>query len=225
MATTPLRRETYHHGNLRAGFIAAGLTLVDERGVYGFSLREASRALGVSPSAAYRHFADKESLLEAIADDGANRMADEMHAAGLRARVGRSGAHAAIAELWAYAETVIAFAVDNGACFRVMSTCKGRHGRDEERSEVAALARQAFEELIRCGAMPADNLERAMLATWAGTFGLATLITEGLAHRDELPFRTAALDAVVRTALLGVGVDGALLPPPPLPRLSDDCPG
>ena len=68
-------RPTYHHGDLRNSLIRAALVLVAERGVEGFSLREAARTVGVSASACYRHFADREELLAAVAHEGITTLA------------------------------------------------------------------------------------------------------------------------------------------------------
>jgi AcrR family transcriptional regulator len=57
----------YHHGDLRAGLVDAAVDLIAERGVRGFSLAEASRRIGVTTAAPYRHFADRDELLAAVA--------------------------------------------------------------------------------------------------------------------------------------------------------------
>src|SRR3954463_16519766 len=121
-AVGPSPRGTYHHGDLRNGFMEAALLLVGERGVHGFSLRQAARGLGVSPSAAYRHFADKEALLGAVAAEGSARMATAMREAGDGASLpGDMHGTAIVARLWAYAGAMIEFAVANPAYFRVMA--------------------------------------------------------------------------------------------------------
>jgi len=57
----------YHHGDLRAALLDAADALLDQGGDGAVSLREAARMAGVSPTAAYRHFADKDALLAALA--------------------------------------------------------------------------------------------------------------------------------------------------------------
>lgn len=57
----------YHHGDLRAALIDTTIELIAERGVRNFSLAEASRRLGVSVSAPYAHFSDRDQLLVAVA--------------------------------------------------------------------------------------------------------------------------------------------------------------
>jgi len=65
--STPAKSGRYHHGDLRAALVDAAITLIAERGVRGFSLAEASRRVGVSAAAPYRHFADRDELLAAVA--------------------------------------------------------------------------------------------------------------------------------------------------------------
>lgn len=60
------KRRRYHHGDLRAALVETAVELIDERGVRNFSLAEASRRLGVTVSAPFAHFADREELLAAV---------------------------------------------------------------------------------------------------------------------------------------------------------------
>jgi len=62
----------YHHGNLRAALIQCGLELMERDGIHALTLRAIGEQLGVSRSAAYRHFKDKEALLSAIYEAGAD---------------------------------------------------------------------------------------------------------------------------------------------------------
>ena len=63
-------KDRYHHGDLREALIQATTTLVEERGAENFSLADACRCAGVSTAAPYRHFRDKEEILEEIAARG-----------------------------------------------------------------------------------------------------------------------------------------------------------
>jgi len=62
--------DTYHHGDLRNALERAALELVNEKGAENFSLSEAARRAGVSPSAPYKHFAERDALLASIAAKG-----------------------------------------------------------------------------------------------------------------------------------------------------------
>ncbi|MDE2595168.1 MAG: helix-turn-helix transcriptional regulator, partial [Burkholderiales bacterium] len=63
----------YHHGNLRAALIEAGLQALEQTDASELSLRAIAREVGVSANAAYRHFADKQGLLSAMAAEGFRR--------------------------------------------------------------------------------------------------------------------------------------------------------
>jgi len=63
----PARGGRYHHGDLKAALVDGAIDLIAERGLRGFSLAELSRRLGVTVAAPYRHFADRDELLAAVA--------------------------------------------------------------------------------------------------------------------------------------------------------------
>jgi AcrR family transcriptional regulator len=71
-----MKEDGFHHGNLRQALIDAGLQAVEARGAALVSLRDLARDVGVSPTAAYRHFADKDALFAAIADRGFQALAE-----------------------------------------------------------------------------------------------------------------------------------------------------
>ena len=68
----------YHHGNLKQALIEAGQQILIEKGINGLSLRETAKAAGVSHTAPYRHFTDKEALLAAIAESGFESLAEAL---------------------------------------------------------------------------------------------------------------------------------------------------
>jgi AcrR family transcriptional regulator len=63
----PAKEGRYHHGDLRSALVDAAIGVIAERGVRDFSLAEASRRLGVTTAAPYRHFAGRDELLAAVA--------------------------------------------------------------------------------------------------------------------------------------------------------------
>ena len=80
-------KDSYHHGNLRNALIEAGLKIINESGEDALSLRKVAAACGVSHAAPYAHFADKESLIEAIkkkvTDDFTEELERSVHAPGV----------------------------------------------------------------------------------------------------------------------------------------------
>ena len=63
----PAKGGRYHHGDLRSALVDAAIDVIAERGARGFSLAEATRRLGVTTAAPYRHFTDRNDLLAAVA--------------------------------------------------------------------------------------------------------------------------------------------------------------
>jgi AcrR family transcriptional regulator len=66
-AVSNAHAKPYHHGDLKAALIDSAVDLIVERGVRRFSLAELSRRLGVTVAAPYRHFANRDELLAAVA--------------------------------------------------------------------------------------------------------------------------------------------------------------
>ena len=87
--TAPAQDRGYHHGALRAVLIEAAESVIAERGVDRFSLREVARRAGVSPAAPAHHFGDSRGLLTAVAAEAFRRFGDalaESDPGGLRER-------------------------------------------------------------------------------------------------------------------------------------------
>src|SRR6201991_893377 len=78
-------KKGYHHGALHSALVEASIALAREGGPDRVILREAARAAGVSHSAAYRHFADREALLAEVSRHARAELAEEM-----RRRVNRT---------------------------------------------------------------------------------------------------------------------------------------
>ena len=68
------KTQPYHHGQLREALVASGRTLLAERGIRGFTLRECARRAGVSHGAPAHHFGDAAGMLTAYAAQGFARI-------------------------------------------------------------------------------------------------------------------------------------------------------
>ncbi|MEU7528644.1 TetR-like C-terminal domain-containing protein [Saccharothrix sp. NPDC042600] len=107
MATSP--RKPYHHGALREGLVTAARALVDAEGAEGLTLRKAAAAAGVSHAAAYRHFADKASLVAAVMAEGFEELAALAEPAGTP-----------LERLHGIGHGYLAFALANPSLYRLM---------------------------------------------------------------------------------------------------------
>lgn len=194
MAT--LRRVTrahrpYHHGNLRAALLDRAERMLRSGGAQELSLRELAREVGVSHGAPRRHFPDKQSLLDALAEQGFARLGAELRAAA-------DGAGAAFdARLTALAQAYVRFATGHAALLEVMFTGKRRSGS----GAVSAAAEAAFAvplDLIAAGQDAGDiapgDTERSTIVVFATLQGLASLVTVELLDGS-------AMDELVRDAI------------------------
>jgi len=73
-----MRKQGYHHGNLRQALVDAALKLIEEKGPTGFTLSEAAKLAGVTPAAVYRHFEGREDLIAEASRQGYEIFADLM---------------------------------------------------------------------------------------------------------------------------------------------------
>jgi AcrR family transcriptional regulator len=168
------RRRHYHHGNLRTALIAAGIQLIQQKGVRALTLREIGRKVGVSRMAAYRHFADREALLAAISEVGFTRFADCLEAA--RASVPHTAGQFE-AQMSAMALAYVRFAAEHPAHYEVMFGPAARNVR--RHSEAAERSFRILEETIQDGqrqsrVRDASSTELAR-AVWAMVHGISTL--------------------------------------------------
>ena len=106
------RRTGYHHGDLRNALETAALELVAERGAHGFTMAEASRRANVSVAAPFKHFANRDALLAALALRGyqeqARRFADAV-----------GSAADPVEQLAEFAVAYVQFAIDERALFEI----------------------------------------------------------------------------------------------------------
>lgn len=183
-------RERYHHGDLKAALIAAGEEILAERGVDGFSLREAARRAGVSAGAPAHHFGDARGLLTAIATRGFERLS-----AALAAADGAAGGRRA-ARLRAQGEAYVRFAVQNRAAFDLMWRCTILATDDPAYRRASSAALHILRRAIDGPAT--DDLfvgppSPKVVAAWSIVHGYARLALDGAFD----PWREGVFDGVM----------------------------
>ena len=166
------KARSYHHGDLKTAMIEAALQLVRKKGPRGFTLNEASRTAGVSVSAPYNHFKDKDALLIEIVLLGNRTLEAELRAAADTVELSRE-------KLLAVYLAYVSFAERHPDLFAVMF----QSGIDKTPyAEVQASAVKAFEVAVELAAQiepaPAAAGQLA-LAIWTMAHGFATLRVEG----------------------------------------------
>jgi AcrR family transcriptional regulator len=171
MAATDTRR--YHHGNLRAELLAHAEHALREGGLTDLSLRELARRAGVSHAAPRRHFADKQALLDALAQEGFERLGRELEAAD-------AGPTAAFTDrVGAFAQAYVTFATRDAALLELMFAGKHRPGVPDRLREASDRAFATPMAVIAdgqaSGEIERDDPEHVALFAFATLHGVATL--------------------------------------------------
>lgn len=165
----------YHHGNLRAALIEAGLQALRDKPAHELSLRDLARQVGVSANAAYRHFADKETLLMALAAEGFRRF-------GLAQAQAAAKGHTPDTMFRAAGQAYVRFAREHAALFQLMFGRFPAHGRSPELIDASETS---FSGLLGLAALhaglPHDHpaVRVRALVAWSFVHGLSHLVLDG----------------------------------------------
>ena len=188
----------YHHGNLRTALLERGGTHAAERGVDELSLRELAREAGVSHAAPRRHFADRQALLDALAE---RVPAARAELRGRGRRRGRGVRAAPDGVVTAY----IRFATEDAALLELMFA--GKH-RPDAAGELREAADRAFAAPLALltdaqahGEVVADDPEGVAAVTFSVLQGLVALVNGGMLAEAEVE---QLLPSVVRRLVLGL---------------------
>src|SRR3984957_12151991 len=173
-AARPVRK-AYHHGDLRRQLIAAAEQIIVERGVEGFTLREAARRAGVSPAAPAHHFKDAKGLLTEVALLGFREFGDALEAAD------RAGGADPAQRLRCQAVAYVNFALKQPARFQLMFRDDKHDDTNAEFKSVAARAYGILESAIRAATNVPPERELTpesyglLLAVWSMVHGFSHL--------------------------------------------------
>jgi len=177
-------KKAYHHGDLRAALVDAGLSLLETRTADDLSLREVARAVGVSATAVYRHFPDKGALMAALASAGLARLASAQHAASDAAGGGAAGFSAT-------GSAYVRFALANPALFRLIFANPQAVPLHPEGADGDAMAfLRANAAALAAG--KGGDAQLIALQAWAMVHGLAMLMLDG-----QVPVDDALIDRVI----------------------------
>jgi len=195
----------YHHGDLRDALIQAALTEAEQGGPEAISIKALAKKLGVSQPAPYRHFADRDALLVAVAAE-----AFRQFSAMLREQVRRPSKRSKLSRL---AHATLAFGLRRNGIYRLMFVSRIVSEAPKD-SELHDATMETFGLVLDALEAPAIGFlrERHALKIWAALHGVVMLAEQGLltgnvAHvtREEL-----VEDIVEQTRLaLSVAIEAA----------------
>lgn len=174
-------RGTYHHGDLRHALVVSGLELLDSDGLAAVTLRAVARHAGVSHSAPYHHFEDKDALVAALAERAADQLVDEL-------RTSMATAPSLPQAARSLGVAYVRYAVTHPERFRLLSrrrsTSSSSRSPEAKLAETSSVALLVLLKAIRLGqstgAVVDDSPERLALTAWSSLHGVATLLLDGL---------------------------------------------
>jgi AcrR family transcriptional regulator len=191
----------YHHGDLRRALLDEAVRTIQSEGVEYLTLRTVGARLGVSRSALYRHFADKQSLLATVGKEGFGKLRQALADAWEANGHGRIGFEA-------MAKAYVQFAVAHPSHYRVMfggfieSAAKDDHFMAEARAAFQVLV-DALVEQQKAGDIRRDDPVLMARFVWALVHGTAMLCIDGQlpesAQREALePYVAERIYASIR---------------------------
>lgn len=178
------QNKSYHHGDLLQSLIDAALDLIAEKDVTHVSLREIARRVGVSHTAPYRHFADKDALLAAVAQEGFLRFQQSIEEA-------MQPVPDPLERLEAGCLDYLRYAAKHPSRYRIMFGMQEINA-EKRNSAIAALARDIYSPFAAViaegqsvGVIHEGNPQLMAQTVWALMHGLAMLLMNGQLEQGE----------------------------------------
>jgi AcrR family transcriptional regulator len=204
-----MKRPSYHHGNLANALTAAATQLARDGGPDAVVLREAARQVGVSATAAYRHFTSHGDLMHAVKEHAGGQLAQSMRVQLSLTPPEPDAAAEALRQLRALGVGYVRFALAEPGLFRTAFCRPGAHATHVEEHDVSAVEPyqmliDAIEALVGAGLMPAHRRPLAEVFAWSAVHGLAMLLLDGpLCHCSPVE-QEQAIDRVLDGVATGL---------------------
>ncbi|MBU5671092.1 TetR/AcrR family transcriptional regulator [Paenibacillus brevis] len=169
-----MKEKPYHHGNLRNQLIEAGIELINEDGLKGFSLRKVATKCQVSHAAPYSHFKNIDELISAMGE----HVTEQFMAKLLASIKGREDSREAVALL---GQAYIAFFTDHPQYFSFLFYHSGLtidldHESPDDYPPFALFRKTAYRMFRRMG-IPEGNDSQQLIALWSMVHGISSLLT------------------------------------------------
>lgn len=167
----------YHHGNLREALVIAAKDLLETEGTQSLSLRAVARRAGVSQTAPYRHFSDKEALLASVAQWGFELLA-QVQKESLQSLGDRDD------RITALGKSYVQFALDHPNVLRLMFgptiICKEDYAELKQAAEESfGVVQSVVTQAVEASGSKDINPQLATIGAWSLVHGISTLLLDG----------------------------------------------
>jgi AcrR family transcriptional regulator len=195
-------KHDYHHGNLKEEFINIAMNFIAKEDVDKLTLKILSDATGTSRSAIYKHFKNKDALIETIIEKGFNKFDVET------TTYLYDESKALIDKFYLTGKLYIEFAMQNPNLYRLLFGKKYAHVReellsikDEDCSGFSAL-QKTVEDGQKQGVLKKDDSYRQAIVIWATMHGFSSLIIDGFMDIQEI--QEEVYSTLFETLLIGM---------------------
>jgi AcrR family transcriptional regulator len=171
----------YHHGDLKVSALAFATKLVHDHGVEALTLRKLAEKAEVSHAALYRHFKDRNALL------------DEVAAQWLRTLVGKLNETTTVAEAL---QTYVAYALSSKELYRLAFSMVASANALHTKTAMTEL-RDIAAKIFVVDGMSEDHVRDRVLAVWSTMHGMIDLHWHGLIRARS---QRAATEYIVAAA-------------------------
>lgn len=180
------RRGPRPRGAVRSALVQAGLELARSGGPDAVVLREVTRMVGVVPNTAYRHFADRDSLLAAVRDEAVRALAGRMADGMSKARQGPHTPTGARLRLRAVGQAYLEFARTEPGLFDTAFAVPDHPGGPEtDEASPLELLQAGLDNLVGAGILESTRRPNIEYPIWASVHGLAMLLRGPLRSLPE----------------------------------------
>lgn len=195
----PAAARSYHHGDLRRVLVEAAYDLVTEGGAEMVSVREAARRAGVSPGAPFRHFASRDALLAAVAEEAQRRFRAEIDKA-----LARVTTDDPLLRFRALGLAYLRWALRNPAHFEVISSGRlfdfeAAAGLRDDNAELIGMTERTLADAASRGLLRSRDIRLMQIAGRALVYGFARMKTDG--HFPRWGVKDTEIDAMAEAVL------------------------
>lgn len=206
--------DRYHHGDLRSALVDAGMQLSRERGAAALGMRELTRAVGVSPNAAYRHFPNLRALVLTIAQEAQRRLSLTILDRMREVSGERDDHRRAVDSLRAFCHAYVDFALGEPGWFALACESSesppGAPGDDPDAPPTPhEVLLGALNSMVNSGVMAAGRRVDAEWSCWSTVHGCAMLATAGPLAGLPSDAMNQVASRVIDTLLAGLTADAA----------------
>lgn len=173
-----MKSKTYHHGDLKNALIKAGVEILAKEGIGKLSLRKVAQKAGVSHTAPYFHFSDKQSLIAAISTEGFQKLSKALESAT------KSHANNPKKQLIESAQAYIKFAVGNKDIFKIMFSSALE--KEKEYPAFVEISQKTFRQVVetieacqKAGVIKSGEADVLAVIIWSQIHGIISLALEG----------------------------------------------